>query len=50
VTPIEFSLVAVTVSFTGMVIWVYWPSRKAELESHGAMPLDDGEARNEETR
>jgi cbb3-type cytochrome oxidase subunit 3 len=40
-TAIEFSLLAVTVSFTGLVAWVYWPSRRTELESYGAIPLDD---------
>jgi cbb3-type cytochrome oxidase subunit 3 len=37
----EFSLIAVTVSFLGLVAWVYWPSHRSRLEAHGAMPLDD---------
>ena len=27
--------------FLGIVVWVYWPSRKEELEAHGRIPLDD---------
>lgn len=37
----EFSLIAVTVSFLGLVVWVYWPSRRHSLEAHGAIPLQD---------
>lgn len=40
-TAIEFSLLALTVSFTGMVVWVYWPSRRDLMESYASMPLDD---------
>jgi cbb3-type cytochrome oxidase subunit 3 len=40
-TAIEFSLLALTVSFTGMVVWVYWPSRRAQMESYASMPLED---------
>ena len=30
--------------FVGIVVWVYWPKRKRELEDHGRIPLrDDGE-------
>ena len=35
-----FSLVAVTLGFTLLVVWVYWPSRKNRLESLGQIPLD----------
>jgi cbb3-type cytochrome oxidase subunit 3 len=38
------SLLAVTFSFAGLVLWVYWPSRKKELESLGRIPLDDDAA------
>ena len=27
--------------FIGMVVWVFWPSRKRRLESYGNIPLDD---------
>lgn len=37
------SLLAVTFGFLGLVFWVYWPSRKKELESLGRIPLDDPE-------
>lgn len=37
----EFSLLAVTLSFAALVVWVYWPSRRRRLESYGAMPLDE---------
>jgi cbb3-type cytochrome oxidase subunit 3 len=40
-TAIEFSLVSLTVSFIGMVVWVYWPSRRELMESYASMPLDD---------
>jgi cbb3-type cytochrome oxidase subunit 3 len=46
-----FSLLAVTFGFAGLVLWVYWPSRKKELESLGRIPLDDdasSDRRNDE--
>ena len=49
----EFSLLALTVSFFGMLIWVYSPRRRERLESYGAMPLEDdadGQARVSEPR
>jgi cbb3-type cytochrome oxidase subunit 3 len=42
-TPTLISLLAVTFGFIGLVVWVYWPSRKQELESLGHIPLDDSE-------
>ena len=36
-----FSLLAVTFGFIGLLVWVYAPRRKAELEEHGRIPLDD---------
>lgn len=39
-TAAEFSLLAVSVSFVTLVVWVYWPSRRKRLESYGEMPLD----------
>ena len=38
------SLLAVTVGFTVLVAWVYWPSRRNQLESLGQIPLDDAGA------
>jgi cytochrome c oxidase cbb3-type subunit 4 len=29
--------------FIAMVVWVFWPSRKARLEKHGRIPLKDDE-------
>jgi cbb3-type cytochrome oxidase subunit 3 len=37
----EFSLLAVAIAFTGLVIWVYWPGHRQRLESFGSMPLED---------
>ena len=39
-TATLFSLVAVTLGFTLLVAWVYWPSRKSRLEALGEIPLD----------
>jgi len=39
--PTLISLLAVTVGFTALVAWVYWPSRKARLERLGHIPLAD---------
>lgn len=36
----EFSLLAVTLSFAGLVVWVYWPSRRGRLESYGSIPRE----------
>ena len=35
------SLIAVTVSFTILVVWVYWPSRRSSLEALGRIPLEN---------
>lgn len=40
-TATLFSLLAVTVAFAALVLWVYWPSRRARLESLGQIPLDE---------
>ena len=45
-TPTIVSLLAVTVGFLALVIWVYWPSRKADVERHGSIPLQDGSPRS----
>ena len=43
-----FSLIAVTLGFTLLVAWVYWPSRKNRLEQLGEIPLEtDTEVRTE---
>jgi len=34
------SLLAVTVGFVSLVVWVYWPSRRGRLESYGRIPLE----------
>ena len=40
-TATIISLLAVTISFTGLVVWVFWPSHKENLESHGGIVFDD---------
>lgn len=27
--------------FVGIVVWAYWPKRKAEMEEHGKIPFKD---------
>jgi cbb3-type cytochrome oxidase subunit 3 len=39
-TATLISLLAVTAGFAALVLWVYWPSRRARLESLGRIPLD----------
>ena len=34
------SLLGVTIGFTLLVVWVYWPSRRRKLEELGRIPLD----------
>jgi cytochrome c oxidase cbb3-type subunit 4 len=36
-------LVWLVILFVGIVAWVFWPSRKQELEDHGSIPLRDHE-------
>jgi cytochrome c oxidase cbb3-type subunit 4 len=31
------------VLFLGIVAWAFWPSRRAAMEQHGRIPLNDGE-------
>ena len=45
-----FSLIAVTVGFSALVAWVYWPSRRRKIEALGRIPLDDGSAATAGTR
>ena len=40
-TAAEFSLLAVVVGFTLLVLWVYSPGRRGRLESYGAIPLEE---------
>ena len=42
-----FSLLAVTFAFLGLVGWVFWPSRRQKLESHGEIPFRDEEPTDE---
>jgi cbb3-type cytochrome oxidase subunit 3 len=42
------SLLAVTVGFAALVLWVYWPGRRDRLESLGRIPLDGQEDRPNE--
>lgn len=44
------SLLAVTFGFIALVLWVYWPGRKQELESLGNIPLDDSDQEPSERR
>ena len=37
----HYGVVAMTVIFVGIFITTYWPSRKATLQKHGQIPLDD---------
>ncbi|MFZ5790560.1 MAG: cbb3-type cytochrome oxidase subunit 3 [Pseudomonadota bacterium] len=30
-----------TLLFVGIVLWVYWPKRRDELEAHARIPLVD---------
>lgn len=38
----EISLLAVTIGFIALVVWVYKPSRRDRLESYGEIPRQDG--------
>lgn len=40
-TAAEFSVLAVTIGFIALVVWVYSPGRRKRLESYGSMPLED---------
>jgi cbb3-type cytochrome oxidase subunit 3 len=39
-TATLFSLIAVTIGFTALLAWVYWPSRRNRLEALGQIPLE----------
>jgi cbb3-type cytochrome oxidase subunit 3 len=38
----EVAMVIFMAAFVGIVIWLFWPSRRDALEQHRSMPLDDG--------
>jgi len=40
-SPALVSLLAVTIGFTVMVVWVYWPSRRTRMERYARIPLAD---------
>ena len=35
-----FSLISITIGFTALLLWVYWPSRRDRLEALGEIPFD----------
>ncbi|MDZ7669015.1 MAG: hypothetical protein U5Q16_06165 [Gammaproteobacteria bacterium] len=39
----EISLLAVTIGFIALVVWVYQPKRRDRLESYGEIPREHGE-------
>lgn len=40
-----FSLLAVTIGFSALIAWVYWPANRQKFESYGSIPLDVEEPR-----
>lgn len=45
----EVAMVIFMAAFVGVVVWLFRPSRREELERHRAMPLsDDGPRRPQE--
>ncbi|MDH3233899.1 MAG: cbb3-type cytochrome c oxidase subunit 3 [Alphaproteobacteria bacterium] len=36
--------------FVGIVIWAYWPRRKAEMEDHAQIPLRDDLGRDDDAK
>jgi cbb3-type cytochrome oxidase subunit 3 len=38
-TATMVSLLAVTFAFAGLLVWVFWPSRRERLEAHGNIPF-----------
>lgn len=45
-----FSLLAVTVAFIGLVVWVYLPRNKKRLDSYGSLPLEEEIAKETKVR
>jgi cbb3-type cytochrome oxidase subunit 3 len=35
------SIIPVVVVFTMLLVWTYWPGRKAGIERNGQIPLND---------
>ena len=44
----SFWLVWCVLLFVGIVTWVFWPSRRRELETYARIPLEDDEEPNGE--
>ncbi len=42
-TATIISLLAVTLAFSGLLLWVFWPSRRQHLEDQGRIPFADEE-------
>lgn len=40
-SPTEISLLGLTVSFLSLIAWVYWPSRRHDIEAHALIPLTE---------
>jgi len=49
-TPTLFSLIAVTLGFTALVLWVYWPGRRERYRRYGEIPLHDHDDQDPESR
>jgi cbb3-type cytochrome oxidase subunit 3 len=41
----EIAMVLFIAAFVGIVIYLFWPSRRDRIERHRSMPLSDGEPR-----
>jgi len=39
----SFWVVWLGLLFIGIIVWVFWPGRRKEMESHGRIPLNDDE-------
>lgn len=44
----EIAMVIFMAAFVGIVIWLFWPSRRDALEQHRSMALDDDTRRPKE--
>ena len=42
------SLIAVTIAFTALVLWVYWPSNRETMEKHARIVFDREEGADHE--
>jgi hypothetical protein len=40
-TSTLFSLLTITLGFSALILWVFWPSRRKHLESLGQIPLEE---------